>query len=344
MALDEVIASIFRLKPGKTYLQTRESSSIEYKRAFNKASLPEYARDIASFANHSGGFLVFGVENHPHIPIGLQNMHFVETDEAVITDFLNEHFAPAIEWEKLIHNWENLTFGIIHVVESNAKPVIAINDGGRGQEIKDGEIYYRYVGRSEKIRHAELSQIIEQRIAIENRRWQELIQKIAQIGPENSMILNTIDGKIEEGNRTILIDDELIPKIKFIKEGQFTERQGAITLKLIGEIQPTSVIGVKERIIHDDPYIHRAKDVAALVAEKTGKTFRSNPEHVKCYKYYAVRGSYEDGKEKCNSEYCDYKESLRTFMYTQKWVDFLVRELSDPANLVIAPVFAIDKS
>ena len=332
MTLDKIIANIFRLKLGKAYLQTRESSTTEYKRTFNIASLPEYAKDIAAFANHGGGFLIFGVENHPHIPIGLRNMHFVETDEAVITQFLNEHFAPAIEWEKHTHNWRNLMFGIICVMESTAKPVMATKDWGRGQEIKGGEIYYRYVGRSEKIRHAELSQIIAQRIASENRRWQELIQKIGQIGPENSMILNTINGKIEEGNRTILIDGDLIPKIKFIKEGQFNERAGAITLKLIGDVQPISVMGVKEKIIHDDPYIYRPTDVAATVAEKTGKIFRVTPEHVKCYKYYKARGSYEEGKQKCNSKYCDFKEKLNVFMYTQEWIDFLIDELSDPTK------------
>ena len=119
------------------------------------------------------------------------------------------------------------------------------------------------------------------------------------------------------------------------KEGQFTKRMGAITLKLIGDVQPASVIGIKQKIIHDDPYMYRAKDVAEQVAGKIRFTFRTSPEHVKCYKHYKVRGSYEDGKEKCTTRFGDYKERLKTFMYTQEWIDFLVSELSDSTKYAL---------
>ncbi len=330
METEKIVLEIFRLKPGKPYLLSRESHTVEFKRAFNIANLAEYGKDIASFANHSGGLIIFGIEDKPHIPIGLQNDRFIKIDEAIITEFLNEHFSPSIEWEKDIYTWHNKTFGIIHVLESSLKPVITTKDGGKKQEVKNGDIYYRYVGRSQKIRYAELIHIIEERINRDNKRWQELFKKIAVIGPENASILDTLNGKIEEGNRTILIDEELIEKIKFIKEGQFSEKVGVITLKLIGEVHPTRVKGVKYQIVHDDPYIHRAKDVADQVSKSINKPFRRTPEHVKCYRYYNIRGSYEEGKEKCVREYCDYKERLGIFMYTQNWIDFLKKELADP--------------
>jgi predicted HTH transcriptional regulator len=254
---DILPANVLSLKAGKTYLKTRESPNIEFKKSFNVANIAEYGKDMAAFSNHSGGYLIFGVEDKPHIPVGLQNDRFNETDESVITSFLNDHFAPAVDWEKDIIVWKRKTFGVIHVFESASKPVMATSDAGKKQEIKSGEIYYRYVGRSEKVKYAELSQIIDNRLNSENLRWRELFQKIARIGPENATILNTLDGEIEEGNRMILIDNDLIKKIKFIKEGQFNEKEGALTLKLIGEIQPTSGIGVKQKIIHDDPFTLR---------------------------------------------------------------------------------------
>ncbi|MFC1986091.1 ATP-binding protein [Chloroflexota bacterium] len=323
------LISIFTLQQGKRYLRTRESSTIEFKESFNLAGLAEYAKDFASFANNSGGYIVFGVKNKPHIPIGLRNERFAEVDEARITEFVNQHFTPAIKWEKGTYTWKRKTFGVFHIHESRNKPVITTNDGGQGPEIKNGEIYYRYIGRSEKIRHAELKQIIEERMEQVGNRWRELFKKIGKIGPENAAILDTVEGRIEEGDRIMLIDDTLIQQLKFIREGQFKEKEGAITLKLVGELHPVSVVGVQGRIIHDDPYIFKPTDVVEQVTKAINKPFNVSSGHVKCWKYYKARGSYDEGKLGCNPKYCDYKEALSYFMYTKEWIDFLISELSD---------------
>jgi len=324
------LSRIFTLQTGKPYLRTKESSTVEFKQSFNYAGLAEYVKDFVAFANNSGGYIVFGVKNRPHIPVGLQSDHFENIDEARITEIVNQHFSPAIEWTKDTYIWNKKRFGIIYVGEANNKPVIAIKDGGRNQEIKDGEIYYRYAGRTEKIRYAEMKQIIDEKIQNERKAWQRLFERIAKIGPENAALLNTLEGEVESGKRTILIDDEILPKLKFIREGEFKEKKGAITLKLIGDVQPVSVVGVKGKVVHDDPYKLRPKDVAEQVAKAINNTFRAQPEHVKCWRYYSVRGTYDEGKAKCNPKYCDYKEALTYFMYTQEWVELLIKELSEP--------------
>jgi len=324
------LKNIFTLQTGKPYLKTRESSTVEFKESFNFAGMAGYAKDFAAFANHSGGYIVFGVTNHPRIPIGLQNDRFENIDEARLTEVVNEYFSPAIEWTRDIYIWNKKRFGIIYVCESNNKPVIAIKDGGRNQEIKGGEIYYRYTARTEKIRYAELKEIIDNKIRNERNAWQNLFRRIAKIGPENAAILDTLGGKIESGDRTILIDDELVPTLKFIREGEFDEKKGAITLRLIGDVHPVSVAGVKEKIVPHDPYKLRATKVAEQVAEAIGKRFRVNPEHLKCWKYYKVREVDAEGKPRCNPRYCEYKEAFDNYGYTQDWVDFLIKELSDP--------------
>ncbi len=286
-----------------------------------------YAKDFAAFANNSGGYIVFGIQSSPHIPIGLQNNHFETTDEAKIAEYVNGYFSPAIEWTKSIHVWNKKNFGIIHVTELHGKPIIATKNG---QEIKEGEIYYRYTARTEKIHYAELKQIIDVKIKTERDSWHRLFERIAKIGPENAAILDTLAGKIESGNRTILIGDELIPKLKFIREGQFDEKKGAITLRLIGDVSPVDVVGTRAKVVHDDPYIYRAKHVADLVAEAIGKTFRVNPEHVRCWKFYKIREVADEGEVICDPDYCEFKEAFSNFGYTQEWVDFLIRELSDP--------------
>lgn len=213
MSSVDALSTIFSFKPGKPYLKKRESSQLEFKKSFHLADLGEYGKDFAAFANNCGGCIVFGVMDRPHIPVGLKDTRFVETDEAIITEFMNQHFAPAIDWEKDIHPWNDNNYGIIYIHESTNKPVIAINDGGRNQEIRSGEIYFRYIGRSEKIKYAELTQIIEERIKYESNRWRELFEKISKIGPQNTAILDTLEGKIEEGNRTILIDEDVLPPV-----------------------------------------------------------------------------------------------------------------------------------
>lgn len=329
MISTDELSRIFTLQTGKPYIKSRESSTLEFKKSFHHAGLVEYIKEFAAFANHSGGYIVFGVQDRPHIPIGLQNDQFITTGEEIITQLVNQYFNPTLEWEKDIYVWNNINFGIFYVHESRNKPIVAIQDGGKNQEIKNGEIYYRYVGRTEKIHYAELVQIIEERITRERETWQDLFRRIAAIGPENVAILDTMEGRIEKGDRHILIDDELIPKLKFIREGQFKEKAGAITLRLIGDIIPISVVGVKEKIIQVDQYRLRATDVAEQVSKGINKHFSRFSEHIKCWKYYKIREVNDEGQVSCNPKYCEYKEAFHVFMYTQEWVDLLISELLD---------------
>ncbi len=181
MSVADDLTKIFTLQSGKTCLKTRESSTVEFKESFNRAGLVVYAKDFAAFANNASGYIIFGIKNHPRIPVGLQNEQFDNADNAEITGIINEHFAPAIEWSKYMHTWNGKPFGIIYINECRDKPVIAIKDGGRNQEIKSGEIYYRYAARTEKIRYAELKQIIDEKIQNERREWQSLLERIAKI-------------------------------------------------------------------------------------------------------------------------------------------------------------------
>lgn len=54
-----------------------------------------------------------------------------------------------------------------------------------------------------------------------------------------------------------VLDEELAKKIKFIKEGEFVEKQGATALKLVGDVLPVNNIEVvkkfKENLIREYP-------------------------------------------------------------------------------------------
>ena len=106
--------------------------------------------------------------------------------------------------------------------------------------IKEGEIYYRYSGETKVIRATDLQNIINERIQAEKKSWQDMISRLAKESPNNLALLNLNDGTLEEGGTKVLIDEDLISKLKFIKEGKFVEKGGEPTLRLIGDVQPIS--------------------------------------------------------------------------------------------------------
>ena len=74
-----------------------------------------------------------------------------------------------------------------------------------------------------------------------------------KVGPENAAIFNVLEGRVDGQKGTLMIERKLIPKLKFIKEGNFKEK-GWPTLKLIGDVKAISVKdGVTTVRVTDDP-------------------------------------------------------------------------------------------
>jgi hypothetical protein len=63
------------------------------------------------------------------------------------------------------------------------------------------------------------------------------------------MIVDTHRNVLEDGGRSILIDQKLAENLKFIREGEFDEKFGAPTLKLVGEVAPISISGAITTIV-----------------------------------------------------------------------------------------------
>jgi hypothetical protein len=235
----ESLNEIFNVNGSR--LNNRESTVLELKESFNWGNRDQYIKTMASFANNKGGYLVFGVQDSPHEIVGFNNVRFNNFDEAKITGFLNECFAPEIRWKKFTYSISELDtiLGIIYTFPAQRKPIICKKNHGK---IKEGAIYYRYNARSEIIKFPELKSIFEE----EREKFQEKLfdqlGKILDIGVHDSAILDTYEGKIHGNNSTMIIDDSLIPKLKFINEGSFSETDGEPTLKLIGSVQGKEVV------------------------------------------------------------------------------------------------------
>jgi len=269
----EVIDELLRLKNDES-LYHRENKELEFKVQFNLAGLAEYFRDFAAFANNVGGYIIFGVSNSPRRLIGLSKKsreQFDKIDPERISGYLLDIFSPDILWEQQIIDVSDKSFGVFYVHGSVLKPVIAKKDEGRDNLIKNGDIYYRYAGRTQKIEFSELNYIIEQRIKGTNDQWISLMSKIAKAGPANAAILDTERGLIEKDKHQMLVlDKELAKKLNFVKEGHFSESSGALALKLVGDVLPIGFVEatkiVKEKLL--DSYPYSAKELVAEVKKE----------------------------------------------------------------------------
>jgi hypothetical protein len=242
----ERLNSIFKVSakyPDK--LTSRESSWLEFKENFNFGSLSKYAKTMAAFANTQGGYIVFGIKDNPHRMVGIREEDFSNINPERLTNELNELFSPEIAWEIHVHEFNDKTFGLICSHESNNKPVMAKKNSG---EVKEAEIYYRYRGRSEKIKYSELLAILDDRRKQEQSLWMNLLEKIAKIGVQDAAVFDTNTGEVSGTSASFIIDEGLLDKLRFIKEGQIEDKDGSPIHKLIGALKTAgkgSILPVK---------------------------------------------------------------------------------------------------
>lgn len=244
---------------------SRESCTVEFKENFNKSSLAKYAKTMAAFANRDGGYLIFGVKNNPRTVVGMRDNTFEEYDDEKFVEKLNEYFSPEINFKRTIIKYFELNIGIIYVYKSNSKPVVctkSIQNNGNFI-IREGAIYYRYSAKSPEIKYPDLKIMLEQVKEDERKLWMQTITKIAKIGVNNLSLVDLRNGKLNVNslgrNKELFIDEKLISKLKFVKEGHFSETEGDPTLRIIGEIKGITGAVVKhEKIIKqiEPTYIH----------------------------------------------------------------------------------------
>ena len=66
------------------------------------------------------------------------------------------------------------------------------------------------------------------------------------------------------------------------------------------------------------------------VAAATGRPFNASTHHARAWRYYAVRpqpGAADPARTK--SDFCRWNPAFRQYVYTEAWVNFLIRKLSD---------------
>jgi len=218
----------------------KEGINYEFKESFNWGSREQYAKIMSSFANSSGGCLIFGIKDSGYI-IGLNNNNFENKDSAGISSYLNSVFSPAINWSKSVCECNGKKIGVIQVKEAVDKPIISHTNV---QEIKESDIFYRYTAQTEKIKHPELKSIIE----VEKRKYGEKLlnslKMIVEKGPETVMLLDLDELQESKEDTVYLIDaksSELGVKVHEASEDEKTEGIGLKIVKIEGKAIPVTV-------------------------------------------------------------------------------------------------------
>ncbi len=237
--LAERALAFFVKSRGGWQLGTHETDRIECKETFCLKPEGRFAdplRSIAGLANNSGGFIFFGVSELPDGTLrvaGLRDEAFANTDPAEINRCLAGALHPVPTFTSLMIEFDGLSVGVIYVEKHNHPPVMALKNVN--SEVKEGTVYFRYVGETRAIKPGELQQIISFR---EQKAVAEFSRRMARIAVGSVATLDLDSGKVEGKDGSFLINEDLLPKIQFLRHGEFVEEKGAPSLRLIGDVSP----------------------------------------------------------------------------------------------------------
>lgn len=232
-------SGVWRFKHG-------ESDQHECKQDFGFKHAGKWLRAVAALANNAGGYIVFGVKDKKikgnnidpdsYTVSGLKSSEFASADPADFTKRIKATFDPTPKVEAAILDLEGTNVGIMYVHQHSSRPVIA--QKGDGDQVKEGDIFFRYPGQSARIKYSDLRSILDERDRQAREQILPMVEKLLQLGPRDAMVADLADGVLSDENRSIVIGEDLLAKIKFIREGEFDEKQGEPALKLVGEVQP----------------------------------------------------------------------------------------------------------
>jgi hypothetical protein len=240
--MDERVLRSFFAKDanGAWHCVAEETHEFECKENFNLRGFGKPLRTIAGFANNGGGYLFFGVKDKPvgFAVCGLSDDRFTETDRNKFSQTIRSALEPTPHFRVGTVKLDTLTVGIIHVDPHKSKPVIAGKTEG---ELIEGSIYYRYPGETRLISYSDLRAILDERDQRSREAILPMVQKLLELGPKDAMVANLAEGQLEGGQRPILIEPQSLEQIKFIREGEFDEVEGAPTLRVIGDAETIPV-------------------------------------------------------------------------------------------------------
>jgi Putative DNA-binding domain len=245
------LASMFCESHEGWTLLAGENDHIECKRTFRATPEVRFAdviKSIAGLANNNGGYIFFGVLDKTFIVEGLADDGFAKVGPAEINRSLVSSLDPVPRVTKATIELGGKSVGVLHIEKHEHAPIIALKN--IGNDVKEGTVYYRYVGETRPIKPGELRQIIATR---EQKAVADFSKRMARVAAGADATVNLDTGEVSGRSGTFVIDKSLLPNIQFIREGDFSEVKGAPALRLIGDVEPVDAAERKRaQVIRDN--------------------------------------------------------------------------------------------
>lgn len=242
--------SELEVDPATRIVRNRESARREFKVGFDRLELPRYAKTMAAFSNAQGGVMFFGVRAKPREIVGCDPGVF--PDEAEIATRLQNWFDPAPRFEIIEVEVLSLRLVVIAVEESEQKPVICkLTVTGKKPKknpkvpdeleavLTEGDIYYRYTGKTDRIRFADLQSIFRQR---DQRIYEAVMSSVAairRIGAERIGIVDRTTAGRPGAATKMYVPRDAVGSLNLIDRGRFVEaeNEGERAFYVVGEVE-----------------------------------------------------------------------------------------------------------
>ncbi|WP_316163451.1 ATP-binding protein [Bradyrhizobium sp. SZCCHNRI20481] len=235
-----ILRSMFVREAGVWRLAGGETDRTECKAGFRLQPEDRFSkalRAIAGLANNKGGYLLFGVTDATFQADGLSDDVFAKSDISLLNRVLVGALDPVPHVTKGLIELGGKQVGVLYVEKHDHGPVIAIKNVG--QDVKEGGVYFRYVGETRLIKPGELRQIIAAR---EQRAVAEFSARMNRVAIGKEATIDLDSGEVAGTSGKFLIDKSLLASIQFVREGEFDEKKGAPALRLIGDVEPVSEV------------------------------------------------------------------------------------------------------
>lgn len=229
----EYIDALFEKRKNTWHVRSGETDVVECK--LNYAVNGKIIRAIAGLANNRGGHILFGIKDKDLLVEGMSDDKFETLDPKVLNSHLVGFLDPVPRVARAPHVVGGKKIGVLHVEKHGRAPVIVLKE--MGSDLREGAIYFRYVGETRQIKPGELRAIIEAR---EARAVAEFSRRMSRVASGAGATIDLDTGEVSGRTGSFVIDRDLLSSIQFVREGDFSQSKGAPALRLVGDVQPVS--------------------------------------------------------------------------------------------------------
>ena len=328
-----MLADLIDFDPASKVVSTREGKHKEFKQVFNKKAFSKYTKTIAAFSNTDGGVLIFGVADKPKRLVGVALQDF--PDEAKWADRLEKDFDPEIAFSIKEYRQGEMIFVGVFVSRNIQRPVICkrtvtekVEKKGVQKDIavlQEGNVYYRYTGKTKPIRYLELAAILSERDERRLRSVLDNLEIMSKIGAEKVGIVDVTKSGQPGNEAKLYVSKETAKSLSFIDRANLVEEEGAPAYVVAGTVQINEV--VERRIPDEEKVLPReaASQILPVLKQVFGDDIIFKASHLaKLSKGLGIRDANDS-----NERYFIYDKKFKRSYYRAAGVEHILASIQE---------------